>query len=90
MSKATRRKRYGHLRAFLRWCRSEKLLRKNPIEKTISFHSLRYGFCTRLAEAGKPLQVIKEAARHSDVSTSMIYVHMANEHLKAELDDVFE
>jgi len=32
VSKATRRKRYGHLRAFLRWCKSEKLLRKNPIE----------------------------------------------------------
>jgi site-specific recombinase XerD len=50
---------------------------------------LYYAFCTRLAEAGKLLQVIKEAARHSDVSTSMIYVHMANEHLKSELDDVF-
>ena len=56
----------------------------------MSFHPLRYGFCTRLAEAGKPLHVIKEAARHSDVSTSMVCVHMANEHPKAELDDVSE
>ena len=59
------------------------------MEKTMTFHSLRHGFCTKLAEAGKPLQVIKEAARHADVETSMIYVHMANEHLKSELDDVF-
>jgi site-specific recombinase XerD len=44
---------------------------------------------TKLTEAGKPLYVIKEAARHADVSTSMIYVHMANKHLKSELDDVY-
>jgi integrase len=66
-----------------------KARKQAGIEEKLSFHSLRHGFCTRLAEAGKPLQVIKEAARHSDVSTSMIYVHMANEHLKEELDDVF-
>lgn len=59
------------------------------IKRRISFHGLRHGFCSKLAEAGKPLYVIKEAARHADVSTSLIYVHMANEHLKSELDDVF-
>lgn len=59
------------------------------INRRITFHGLRHGFCTKLAEAGKPLYVIKEAARHADVSTSMLYVHMANEHLKSELDDVF-
>ena len=66
-----------------------KARKKADIERKLSFHSLRHGFCTRLAEAGKPLQVIKKAARHADVETSMIYVHMANEHLKSELDDVF-
>lgn len=60
------------------------------IKRRISLHGLRHGFCSRLAEAGKPLYVIKEAARHADLSTSLIYVHMANEHLKGELDDVFD
>lgn len=55
----------------------------------ISFHSLRHGFCTMLAEAGKSAVVIKEAARHADISTSMRYVHMANEQLKAEVEDAF-
>lgn len=36
-----------------------------------------------------PLHVIRKATRHADVSTTMRYIHMANEHLKAELDDVF-
>lgn len=59
------------------------------IDRKVTFHSLRHGFCTKLAEAGKPLYVIKEAARHADVSTSMRYVHMANKHLQSELDEVF-
>ena len=60
------------------------------LDDSISFHSLRHGFCTMLAEAGKSAVVIKEAARHADIQTSMRYVHMANEKLKEELDDVFE
>jgi len=55
----------------------------------LSFHSLRHGFCTKLAEAGKSAVVIKEAARHADISTSMRYVHMANEQLKTEVEDAF-
>jgi integrase len=56
----------------------------------LTFHSLRHGFCTALAEAGKSAVVIKEAARHADIQTSMRYVHMANETLKSELGDVFQ
>lgn len=59
------------------------------ITRPISFHGLRHGFCTALAEAGKSAPIIKEAARHADISTTMRYVHIANERLKAELDDVF-
>jgi len=59
------------------------------IERPVSFHGLRHGFCTALAEAGKSAVVIKEAARHANIQTSMIYVSFANEALKSELDDVF-
>ena len=59
------------------------------IERPVTFHGLRHGFCTRLAEAGKSAVVIKEAARHADVSTSMLYVSLANETLRGELADVF-
>lgn len=60
------------------------------IDRPITFHSLRHGFCTMLAQAGKPAYVIKAAARHSDIQTSMIYVNLSNEHLKSELDDAFD
>jgi len=59
------------------------------LREGLSFHSLRHGFCTMLAEAGKSAVVIKEAARHADISTSMRYVHLANEHLRKEVEDAF-
>jgi len=59
------------------------------LRKELSLHSLRHGFCTALAEAGKSAVVIKEAARHADISTSMQYVHMAQRHLRSEIDSVF-
>jgi site-specific recombinase XerD len=66
-----------------------KAREKAGLREELSFHSLRHGFCTMLAEAGKSAVVIKEAARHADISTSMRYVHMANEQLKSEVEDAF-
>lgn len=60
------------------------------ITRPLTFHSTRHGFCTALAEAGKSAMVIQAAARHADIATSARYVHIANETLKAELDDVFD
>jgi len=59
------------------------------IRPEISLHSLRHGFCTALAEAGKSAATIKELARHASIETSMIYVKMSNEHLKREVEGVF-
>lgn len=69
--------------------RFTKYRRKAGVERRVSMHGLRHGFATALAQAGKSAHVIKEACRHGDLSTSLKYVHLANEHLKSELDDVF-
>ncbi|MDA0684835.1 MAG: tyrosine-type recombinase/integrase [Bacteroidetes bacterium] len=55
----------------------------------LCFHSLRHGFCTALANAGKSSYIIKAAARHKDITTSLRYVHVSNRKLLSELDDVF-
>ena len=64
--------------------REEAILREE-----LSCHSVRHGFCTALVEAGKSAIVITEAARHSDISTSMQYVHSANRHFKSEVNEAF-
>lgn len=56
------------------------------IERHLTVHSLRHGFCTRLAEAGLPAYVIKDAARHASVQTSMIYVALTTASLKDQLE----
>lgn len=55
----------------------------------VCFHSLRHGFCTALANAGKPSYIIKSAARHKDITTSLRYVHISHRKLLDELDEVF-
>lgn len=39
-------------------------------------HSLRHTFCSRLAQAGVQIQVIKELAGHSTIQTTMRYAHL--------------
>ena len=42
------------------------------------FHDLRHTVGTRLAKANVPVNVIKEILAHSDVKTTMRYVHSTN------------
>lgn len=60
------------------------------LRSSLSFHSLRHGFCTMLAEAGCSAVVIKEAARHADLSTSMHYVHLTRSKLRIDIDDALD
>jgi integrase len=59
------------------------------IDRRITVHGLRHGFCTTLAQRGKSAFVIMAAARHSDISTTARYVEYANRHLAKELEEVF-
>lgn len=62
---------------------------KAGIERKITLHGLRHGFATALAEAGKSAATIKAACRHKDISTSMKYIHLSQQHVRSELQDVF-
>jgi len=81
-------------RSIRTWCQNvsktfSRFREKSGINRPITFHGLRHGFCTLLAEAGKNAATIQAAARHEDIATSMQYVHLTNGHLKSELEDVF-
>jgi site-specific recombinase XerD len=45
-------------------------------------HSLRHSCGTRLAENGADLVTIRDHLRHADITTTQIYVEIANEQLK--------
>ena len=60
------------------------------IDKRLTFHSTRHTFCSRLAQAGENAATIKSLARHSDISTSMKYIHLSSKHLRSTLESVFK
>jgi integrase/recombinase XerD len=81
-------------RSIRTWCQNvsktfTRYREKAEIGRPITFHGLRHGFCTLLAEAGKSAATIQAAARHEDIATSMKYVHLSNEHLKGEIEEAF-
>ena len=60
----------------LSWVLRETL-KKTDIKKDVSLHSLRHSYATHLLEEGVNIVTIKELLGHVHITTSMIYLHVA-------------
>lgn len=56
------------------------------IKQILSTHIARHTFCSRLAEINPDPYLIKQLAGHSDIRTSMIYIHQSKASLGKKLD----
>ena len=60
----------------LSWVMRETL-KKTTITKDVNLHSLRHSYATHLLEDGLNIVTVKELLGHADISTTMIYLHVA-------------
>lgn len=66
----------------LSWVMRENL-KKTSIIKEVNLHSLRHSYATHLLEEGLNIVTLKELLGHAEITTTMIYLHVAQcEHIK--------
>jgi integrase/recombinase XerD len=60
----------------LSWVMRENL-KKTSIAKSVNLHSLRHSYATHLLEQGLNIVTLRDLLGHADISTTMIYLHIA-------------
>ena len=55
----------------------KEIIEKTDIKKPMSVHTLRHTYATHQLEAGQNIMVLKELLGHSNIQTTLIYLHIA-------------
>ena len=58
-----------------------KATKKANLTKKVTSHTLRHSFATHLVEVGYDIRTIQELVGHKNISTTMIYLHVAQKNV---------
>jgi integrase/recombinase XerD len=65
------------------WYRIKRYAQESGVAKAISPHVLRHAFATHLLNHGADLRVVQMMLGHSDLSSTQIYTHVAQQRLQS-------
>ncbi|WP_156905128.1 site-specific tyrosine recombinase XerD [Neptunomonas japonica] len=65
------------------WYRIKRYAQESGVDKAISPHVLRHAFATHLLNHGADLRVVQMMLGHSDLSSTQIYTHVAQQRLQS-------
>jgi integrase/recombinase XerD len=69
------------------WQRVKGHAQRAGISRAVSPHKLRHSFATHLLEGGADLRAVQALLGHADISTTQVYTHLSQQHVRARYDE---